>query len=92
MSEPINGGPKLPWFTPPVQSWRDLILILTLIGGVILSYATLKAQSDQNSAEIQELKNTVVSKEVYTQEMVDIDRRLTYIQGEIERHDLNQLH
>lgn len=65
-----------------IKSWQAFLGILTLAGSIVLSYASMKAQTEQNTQDIRHIQEETVKKE----QLEDIKARLDRIERKID-HD-----
>lgn len=66
-----------------IKSWQAFIGIVTLASSIVLSYASMKAQTEQNTQDIRHIQEETVKKE----QLEDIKARLDRIERKIDRVD-----
>ena len=64
-----------------IRSWQAFLGILTLAGSIVLSYASMKAQTEENTRRIQLIEEQTVRKE----QLEDIKARLERIERKLDR-------
>jgi hypothetical protein len=63
-----------------IKSWQTLLVILTLIGGLVLSYGTLQERESQDRLDIRELKEHSIAKDQFQ----SLDKRLERIEKKLD--------
>jgi hypothetical protein len=72
-----NGGEKF----IVVKSWQTLLTLLALLGSIVVSYTTIKAQTQENERRIQHLEEQTVNKD----QLDDIKSRLERIERKLDQ-------
>ena len=67
-----------------IRSWHTLILVLTVVIGMALSYASTRDQTNQNTQDIQELKQRALTRDLYEASQEDIKQRLDRLEKKID--------
>lgn len=68
-----------------VKNWHVVLTLLFWATTFITGWATVRAQTEQNSKDIERLKQDSVSKERYDEMREDILRRLQRIEDKLDR-------
>lgn len=76
-NEPISPG-------IPVRTWRDLWAYTLVIVLIVGAFTALQVQVMVHAADIQDLKQTSVRKDVLDPQLTDIQNRLGRIEGKID--------
>ena len=70
-----------------IKGWHTLLLCLILLGGIVLSYGTVRDHTDQNTEDIRDLKNRP---QITKQDVDNLNYRLTRIENKIDAQDIQQ--
>jgi hypothetical protein len=84
-----NGGGKV----LAVKNWQVVLTLLLWLVLTVTQFVVVRAATEQNSRDIEEMKREHVSKERYEQFQEDIQRRLQRIEDKLDRdRAIRQLH
>lgn len=76
-----------------VKNWHVVLTLILWAGTMVAGWATLRADTSQNSRDIEQMKRDTVSKDRFEQLKEDILRRLQRIEEKLDRdRALRQLH
>lgn len=82
MTEPNgNGSGKL----VQVKNWHVILILVLWAFTAIASYASLQAKTDQNSRDIERIREDQVSRQEFKEFHDDIIRRLDRIESKVDR-------
>lgn len=70
-----------------VKSWHTLIIVLTVVVGIVLSYGAVRDQTDENTRRIRDLEQRPA---VTQQSVDDLNRRLGRLEDKIDAQDLRE--
>jgi hypothetical protein len=68
----------------PVRTWRDLWAFVIVIALIVASFTVLQVQSTQHAADIQELKQNAVRKDVLDPQLSEMQQRLVRIENKLD--------
>jgi plastocyanin domain-containing protein len=64
-----------------IKSWQTLVVLLTLIATLVLSYGTLQERESQDRLDIRELKEHSISRDQFE----SLDKRLARIEDKLDK-------
>ena len=66
-----------------LNRWHALIGMAVLLGGIVLSYANTRAETEENTRQIRQIQEDTVKKE----QLEDIKQRLERIERKIDHEE-----
>jgi hypothetical protein len=70
-----------------VKSWHTVLILITLIAGIILSYGSVRDQTDENTRRIRDLEQRP---QVSQQSVDELNRRLERLEQRFDTQDLRE--
>jgi hypothetical protein len=68
-----------------VKNWHVVLTLILWAASMVAGWATLRAETSQNTRDIEEMKRDHVTKDQYSEFQEDIKRRLQRIEDKLDR-------
>lgn len=68
-----------------VKSWHTFLLVVTLLGSMIFSYATLRSEVSANAQQIEQMNREHARREQVEDLKQDLQRRLERIENKLDQ-------